>query len=92
MSDPSSIQTTAQITRLLDESEDELLSGCVEALKGVHKWMGQVREGRWDFWISKADKKNRLDKTIERYDEMKKTLEDVLQRFRYDKRYCGRRF
>lgn len=76
-----------QTTKLLDESADELIGGCVEALKGIHTWMGQVREGRWHFWISKVERKKRSDSKIERYNEIKKTIEDILDRFRYDKRY-----
>jgi hypothetical protein len=86
LSHSDSVQTTARITRLLDESADELIGGCAEALKGVHTWMGQVREGRWDFWVSKMEKMRDLDTKIKRYEEMKNKLEDALQRFRYEKR------
>jgi hypothetical protein len=87
LSHPDSVQTTARITRLLYESADELIGGCAEALNGVHTWMGQVREGRWDFWVSKMEKIERFrykDQEI-RGDE-KAELEDALQRFRYEKR------
>jgi hypothetical protein len=89
MTDPDSAQTTAQVTKLLDESADELITGCIEALKGVHSWIGQVREGRWDFWVGKERKKDRLHKKIKKYEEIKRTLEDILERFRYDKRYSS---
>jgi hypothetical protein len=91
MSDPDSVQTTARITKLLGESADELIAGCVETLKGVQTWIGQLREGRLDFWVGKDEKKNRIDTKIKKYEEMKKMLEDILQRFRHDKR-CGRDF
>ncbi|KIM88532.1 hypothetical protein PILCRDRAFT_62336 [Piloderma croceum F 1598] len=87
LSHPDSVQTTARITKLLDESADELIGGCAEALKGVHTWMGQVREGRWDFWSSKMEKTRDLDTKIKKYEEMKNKLEDTLQRFRYEKRH-----
>jgi hypothetical protein len=86
LSHPDSVQTTVRITKLLDESADELIGDCTEALKGVHKWMGQVREGRWDFWVSKMEKTRDLDTKIKKYEEMKNKLEDTLQRFRFEKR------
>jgi Putative ER transporter, 6TM, N-terminal len=86
LSHPDSVQTTVRITKLLDESADELIGDCTEALKGVHKWMGQVREGRWDFWVGKMEKTRDLDTKIKKYEEMKNKLEDTLQRFRYEKR------
>jgi hypothetical protein len=92
MSHPDSVQTTARVTKLLDESADELLGGCTEALKSVHAWMGQVRKGRWDFWVSKKEKTRNLNKKIKQYEEVKSKLEDIVERFRYEKRCDSRSF
>lgn len=92
MTDPDSVRTTARITKLLDESADELIAGCIDALKGVHTWLAQVREGRWDFWVSREENKSRLNNKLKKSEEIKRTLEDILERFRYDKRYDNQGF
>lgn len=86
MTGPDSVRLSAQTTKLLDESADELLGGCVDALKGVCEWMGQLRKGRWDIWVSREKRKKRVDDRIKKYEEMKKVLEDILDRFRNEKR------
>ena len=85
-SDPNSVRLSAQSTRLLNESVDELISQCTTTLKGINEWMGQVRRGRWDFWVNPEENVNRMKERVQKYEEMKGELETVLTRFRNDKR------
>lgn len=83
---PDSARLSAQTTRILDESADELLGSCVESLKSVNEWMGQTRRGRWEFWINGKERKKIWKEKLQKYEGMKQTLEDALERFRTDKR------
>lgn len=86
LSDPDSVRLSAQSTRLLDESADELIGQCTDTLKGINEWMGQVRHGRWDFWVKPEEKAKRMSEKIRKYEELKDELETILTRFRNDKR------
>lgn len=86
-SDPDSVRSIARTVQLLNESADELLGGCIDALQGAHTWLGQVRKGRWKFWDRAEEKQKQREAKIERYEEIKRALEDALDRFRNDKRY-----
>lgn len=85
-SDPDGVRLSAQSTRLLDESADELISQCTNTLKGINEWIGQVRHGRWNFWVNLVEKVKRKKEKIQKYEGMKDELETVLTRFRNDKR------
>lgn len=86
LSDPDAAMLSAQSNKLLDESADELLGGCIDALKEVHSWIGQLRHGRWAFWFRREVKKKMREQKIHKTEEIKSTLEDILTRFRQDKR------
>ncbi|KZP16769.1 hypothetical protein FIBSPDRAFT_1047238 [Athelia psychrophila] len=87
MSHPDAERLSADSTKLLDESADELLGGCIDSLKEVHAWMGQLRHGRWGFWIGKVNKKRLQEEKIQKFEDTKAALEDMLTRFRQDKRH-----
>ncbi|KAF7964639.1 hypothetical protein HWV62_4637, partial [Athelia sp. TMB] len=87
MSHPDADMLSAHTTKLLDESADELIGGCIDALKVVNTWMGQLRHGRFGFWFAKVNEKKLREEKIQKYEEAKAVLEEMLARFRLQKRH-----
>lgn len=87
LSGPDWERYTARTVQLLDESADELLGSCIDVLQCIDTWLGQVRQGRWVFWVSAEDEKKNRETKIGKYEEIKQALENSLDRFRNDKRY-----
>lgn len=84
---PSAADYTERFHALLGESSDELLETCGEALTRIDRWFTAVlKTRRFNYWRNKSKKDKGRAERLEEDEKMKAKLEEVLQRFREDKR------
>lgn len=87
MHDPDAEENTARTTALLNESCDELLGSCCDAVSWIQGWLGGVRTGRFRFWVREVEKDRIWQERMDGIQKLRDGLVSVLEQFRNEKRY-----
>lgn len=81
---PNYPELTDQFTKLLGEACDELLDTCRAGLEDVQRWLAGVRSASWG---SREKVEARRKERLECMERGKRELDEVIERFRKDKRW-----
>ena len=87
MHDPDAEENTARTNVLLSDSCDELLGSCCDAVSWIQGWLGEVRTGRFRFWVREVEKDRIWQERMDGIQKLRDGLVSVLEQFRNEKRY-----
>ncbi|KAG1767104.1 hypothetical protein EDD22DRAFT_876477 [Suillus occidentalis] len=82
LSHPDSAFFTAQVTELLSDSCQDLLSVCEEVLGVSGAWLGNIRKFSFGFWKSRHEDKVQIQKKeVQKYEDLLESLTRELDEF-----------
>jgi hypothetical protein len=84
--DQNAARYTTATKELLQRSCDELLGNCRAVIDAMHSWLGQLRTGRFQFWVRREETESLLKEKMKGLQKLKDELQLAVDKFRNKKR------